>query len=146
MARKHLQNKTHPPQHTHTNQTTWLPCHTTNSNKGAPLSVDHILYIDIGPFISTTRDRIQSITQALYDHLAKLKMHIRKNNKESKTLAMLIWPSLKQAKENIIICFLKFSIFQQRFVSKYSTVVLVPGVVRQRRHEGFVFHYLYSVT
>ena len=73
------------------------------ASKGTTLSVDHILYVDDGAFISTTRDGIESMAQALYDHLAKfgLKMHVGKNNEESKTLAMLIPPSLEQAKENI---------------------------------------------
>jgi len=73
------------------------------TSKGTTLSVDHILYVDDGAFISTTREGIESITQALYTHLAKfgLKMHVGKNNEESKTLAMLIPPSLEQSKENI---------------------------------------------
>ena len=73
------------------------------TSKGTTLSVDHILYVDDGAFISTTREGIESMTQALYSHLAKLglKMHVGKNNEESKTLAMLIPPSLEQAKENI---------------------------------------------
>ena len=73
------------------------------TSKGSNLTVDHILYVDDGAFISTTREGIEAIAQELYSHLAKfgLKMHVGKNNEESKTLAMLVPPSLEQAKENI---------------------------------------------
>mmetsp|Transcript_27795 Transcript_27795/g.39776 ORF Transcript_27795/g.39776 Transcript_27795/m.39776 type:complete len:137 (+) Transcript_27795:366-776(+) len=56
------------------------------TSKGTTLSVDHILYIDDGAFISTTREGIESITQALYTHLAKfrLKMHVGKTTKNQK--------------------------------------------------------------
>ena len=80
-----------------------MPHKTPTTSKGTTLSVDHILYVDDRAFIPTTREEIKSITQALYTHLAKfgLKMHIGKNNEESKTLAIHIPPSLKQSKENI---------------------------------------------
>jgi hypothetical protein len=70
------------------------------TSKGNTLSADQILYVDDGAF---AREGIQSMTQALYTHLAKfgLKMHVGKNNEESKTLDMLFPPSLEQVKENI---------------------------------------------
>ena len=72
------------------------------TSKRSNLTVDHNLYVDDGAFISTTREGIETIAKELYSHFAKfgLKMHVGKNNEESKPLAMLVPPSLEQAKEN----------------------------------------------